>query len=334
MSHIASQDIQIELAVNETNQDPTVLPETFVKIIRVNNWDPEKSQEYLYSDSGGYASVRAIDTAQHKDVVAVIGEYYSKTAVFRMMSSVTRDSAVLASWLKYANIKRVAIVSGFDKLSVTTRPIFERTFTSNGINIITNIYISADSYNNNDYREAYATLKSVDARYIILIASAGITTDFYVRANSHALIGQRYVWFGINPPTGEYFDMKKVYGADAAKLVDGFLYVAPGFDLASPQAVKFDQKWSELMKSDPILPTWIETTSAAQPYDCVKALVYGLHEFLLKNPHYTPEMLSNRTLNEYLLPPVFSKTGYEGVSANPITLSVDGNLEVYWMGPP
>ncbi|KAJ3327780.1 hypothetical protein HDU76_011139 [Blyttiomyces sp. JEL0837] len=58
------EDAQIELAVNEINQDPDILPDTFINIIRVNNWDPDKSTDYNYVTSGGYATISAINVTQ------------------------------------------------------------------------------------------------------------------------------------------------------------------------------------------------------------------------------------------------------------------------------
>ncbi|KAJ3315386.1 hypothetical protein HDU76_002210 [Blyttiomyces sp. JEL0837] len=52
-------DAQIELAVNETNADPSILPDTFVKLARFNSWDPLGSREYSFLLSGGYTALQA-----------------------------------------------------------------------------------------------------------------------------------------------------------------------------------------------------------------------------------------------------------------------------------
>ncbi|KAJ3280771.1 hypothetical protein HDU76_009089, partial [Blyttiomyces sp. JEL0837] len=45
-------------------------------------------------------------------------------------------------------------------------------------------------------------------------------------------------------------------------------------------------------------------------YDCVKVMLLGMHQFLEKNPQYSPEMLSNGSLNRFFTPDKFANTAF------------------------
>ncbi|KAJ3271277.1 hypothetical protein HDU76_011053, partial [Blyttiomyces sp. JEL0837] len=77
-TEILIMDKETEIAVNETNEDPNILPHTYVTLKRFNNFDPDTSSENTFVDSGGYAAVRAIEVVQSGAIIAA-GEYYSKT---------------------------------------------------------------------------------------------------------------------------------------------------------------------------------------------------------------------------------------------------------------
>ncbi|KAJ3304825.1 hypothetical protein HDU76_005113 [Blyttiomyces sp. JEL0837] len=61
----SSMEVEMaQLAVNETNADPNILPNTFVEMIRVNSYDPDGVFSYEFIDSGGYSSLAAINVAE------------------------------------------------------------------------------------------------------------------------------------------------------------------------------------------------------------------------------------------------------------------------------
>ncbi|KAJ3322512.1 hypothetical protein HDU76_013874 [Blyttiomyces sp. JEL0837] len=142
-------------------------------LVRVNNWDPNEPERYTVVNSGGYASVKAMEVAQNKNVIAAMGEFYSKTSIFRIVVIIVSKYCRICKLVKLTKVKRVAIISSFEPLSLATR-----LFAAKGINILTSIYISADAYNNNDYTQADVMLKEVDARYVIVIAGPSVTADF------------------------------------------------------------------------------------------------------------------------------------------------------------
>ncbi|KAJ3316982.1 hypothetical protein HDU76_001428 [Blyttiomyces sp. JEL0837] len=103
-------------------------------------------------------------------------------------------------------------------------------------------------------------------------------------------------------------------------------------DINNAPTQKFIQTWTSLMQGNPEYPD-IESMlgsygSYSGGYDCVKLILLGLHQFLEQNPRYTPEMLANGSLNEYLLPAVFADTGYRGITYDPIKLDKAGDLEL------
>ncbi|KAJ3308136.1 hypothetical protein HDU76_004110, partial [Blyttiomyces sp. JEL0837] len=211
----------------------------------------------------------------------------------------------------------------------------EAAFLREGIKILTKIYISKDTAVSSSYQEAYNTIKNVDARYIVLFANQDTTTDFYLRSSNYSLIGPRYVWYGFYPPVPVVAqDVTKMYGPNILRnLMQGF--VSGNFDSVptnAPTVIKFNSTWNKLADNSPRFKTITglqqEHNNNVGGYDCTKVLLYGLHKFLVNNPQFTPEMLANGSLNQYLLPSAFANTGYNGLTYSPTLLDSNGDLQI------
>ncbi|KAJ3312964.1 hypothetical protein HDU76_002752 [Blyttiomyces sp. JEL0837] len=61
---VVMEDFLMQMAVNEINEDPAILPNTYVNFVRYNNWDPDLSADWPIYTSAGAAMVAAIDTAE------------------------------------------------------------------------------------------------------------------------------------------------------------------------------------------------------------------------------------------------------------------------------
>ncbi|KAJ3271967.1 hypothetical protein HDU76_010976, partial [Blyttiomyces sp. JEL0837] len=121
------------------------------------------------------------------------------------------------------------------------------------------------------------------------------------------------------------------YG-DVRDLMRG--YVSPNLDTLpknAPSLIKFNSTWNNLGLSNPRFRpiTQLEGNhkNNVAAYDCTKILLLGVHKVCQDNPQYTPEMLANGSLNQYLLPPIFANTGYTGLTYDPTLLDNNGDLK-------
>ncbi|KAJ3327552.1 hypothetical protein HDU76_011561 [Blyttiomyces sp. JEL0837] len=360
--HVNQRDAEIDLAVQEINRDSEILPHTYVNLVRVNNWQPdmESVESYDTIDSGGYAVLAAINISQ-SNANAVVGEYFSKTALYSLevfsyyqipfcgadLPSVTFSDMIrypyffrmgtgsgfgdyIAQLLLYWKVKRVALVFGFDAESVAGGRDVANSFKKHGINVITLLTISRESFLRHDYTEGYKILRDVDARYIILLANPDTTADFYHLSRKHSLINERHVWIGWqNPiPDGAAENITSIYGPEAYDALQGYIYITPnpsGFQ--SNQFRQFNKTWTKLMDISPRYQPIKNRISSVGLYDCVKTLLIGVHKFMEANPQYTPEMLVNNSFRSLLTPLIFANTGYEGITADPIVINPNGDLD-------
>ncbi|KAJ3309223.1 hypothetical protein HDU76_003684 [Blyttiomyces sp. JEL0837] len=333
-----------ELAVNEINQNPNILPHTFVNLVRYNNWDPDASALYDYVDSGGFSMIQAMKLVQN-NVTAAVGEYFSRTTIFSgeifshyqiplcgtnqaspILSDKTRFpyffrtqlgkgyGRYLFQLLKWANVKKVAIIMDYDALDVAGAADTVDYLTSQGVQVLTKIFLSYDTIVAHDYNEAYATLKNSDARYFIFFGYDPFIADFMFRSYAHGLIGPRYVWIGWNLPWPEGNYSRNITtldsALDAGTSSDAFQHVY--------------KAWTTLAAQNPRFKMFGELLPIMAPYDCANVMLYGLD----KNPQFTPEMLANGSLKQYLNFTAFQNTGYDGVMSSQIKFNENGDLAV------
>ncbi|KAJ3322009.1 hypothetical protein HDU76_013973 [Blyttiomyces sp. JEL0837] len=283
-------DYMMAVAVKEINEDPNILPNTFVKMVQYNNWDPDLSAAWWYTSSGGYALKRAIDVAE-SGVVAVVGEYFSKTALYSMEAisyykipfcgasasssklsnrnmypysfRLTVGTYIIAkaytTLLKAWKINRIALVVGFDSFSKEGGKQVEKLFIEAGIKIVTKVALTYSMVDSHDYEQAYNTLLSADARYIFITADSNSVADFYYRAGNFSLISPKHVWMGNNGPlTLDGSNITDTYGKQAADLVNGFIVCNLDFESDSaPNKAKYLETQKFLRKTDEMLDSKI-----------------------------------------------------------------------------
>ncbi|KAJ3319136.1 hypothetical protein HDU76_000632 [Blyttiomyces sp. JEL0837] len=249
---ISLEDLIMEMAINEVNEDPNILPDTSVNLVRYNSWDPDYSADWPYVNSGGFAMKNAMDVAQ-SGVIAAVGEYFSKSTIFsaevfsvykipfcavaassaklsnkhqypyviRMLPSVTLIMKGHLRMLQSWNVKRVALVVGYDILSRDAAKLVEKYFTEGGVTIITRIDLTNIMVKDHDYKLSYSTLIQVDAR-------------------NYSLISPKHIWMGTNEPKVSWTDTIDVYGPEVIDLSIGF--VAYNYDFepySDPPQVQF-----------------------------------------------------------------------------------------------
>ncbi|KAJ3329119.1 hypothetical protein HDU76_008584 [Blyttiomyces sp. JEL0837] len=86
-------ELAMEIAVNETNQQADILPDTFVNIQRYNSWDPDLAAQYAFVDSGGFAIAESIKIAE-----SGAGEFFEKACADESITILTKIT-VTASML-------------------------------------------------------------------------------------------------------------------------------------------------------------------------------------------------------------------------------------------
>ncbi|KAJ3287571.1 hypothetical protein HDU76_007802, partial [Blyttiomyces sp. JEL0837] len=356
---VVSRDTQCELAVNETNADPDILPNTYVNIVRFNSWDPKLAKSRGVR-SGGHAAVQAI-AAANSGAMGVIGELFDRTTVyaaevfsqykmpycgatqgidklsdknlfeyfFRVHSSGRILGPAILSLLQHWEVKRVAIVVDTSLDFQAFARSLEHVLMGTSVKLIQRLTILANMVHQSDYSQIYQQLKAVDARYIVIFTQAPYVADIYFHARNYSLVGEKYVWISPTPPDASSGDLVGQYGESAPDDMEGFVMITQDSpDFNSDAVTNFVNTWFPLSDSDPERFPPIYDTETAGAYDCVKLMLLGIHEFMDKNPQYTPEMLANGTLTSQFTPDKFANTGYNGVVYQPITLTANGDLNI------
>ncbi|KAJ3300025.1 hypothetical protein HDU76_006171, partial [Blyttiomyces sp. JEL0837] len=330
---IELRDLICELAVNETNQNPDILPHTYVNILRVNSWDPSDS-DGISIDSGGYTSVAAIDA------VAQNGERFGNTASFSgqifsyyKIPFCTADSfnPVLSNKLRYPylfrlqnvgfgvhilqllrywNVKKIALVFGPETSYSLVAKEVEQTMKDGDITILAKIALSRDIIKVEDYELYYKYLINVDASshsITRLCLDPDVTSGFYYKSSpNHVTIGYNFPvpWSG--ELTYEQVD-----------LMQGFVY--PNTDPPDVQSdvnMKFLDSYRKIYEQHPnasIPDSSHVSFYQIGAYDCVKVLMEGIHQ--------------NLDVNAFV-PLLLMMTGYHGIVYDPINLDKNGDLAV------
>ncbi|KAJ3332567.1 hypothetical protein HDU76_013815 [Blyttiomyces sp. JEL0837] len=221
----------------------------------------------------------------------------------------------------------MALVIGDDKLSIRGGEDVESAMIEGGVTILTKISLSSFIIESGDYSTFYNTLRNVDARYIVIIAAMQTTSDFYYGSRKFSLISPEHVYLGWNLP----LPADLVLADDLVPYMQGYIYTtqdSPEYDSAPVQA--FNETWTMLSEQNSSVsyPPFDSAIFYTGAYDCVKLMMQGIHEFMVANPQYTPEMLANGSLSQHLTPDKFAKTAYQGVNYNPVTLNQYGDLNI------
>ncbi|KAJ3193542.1 hypothetical protein HK101_004645 [Irineochytrium annulatum] len=361
---VTTVDAASELAVAQVNANPNILPSTTINIVRVNDWDPARPNDYKIIDSGGYASVACINASTKSNVLLAVGDVMDSTTLFTgeifshykvpfcgavqtsptlsdkinypyfwRMQTLTGIGNHMYQLLSSMGVTRAALVMGTDPKSSSDATDIENTLSAQNSNItlLTKIEISPEMEAENDYSYAMSLLtgsSGVDAHYIIVIADANITMGIYQAGLQNGIVGNNYVWIGTTPP---FTDASLVSGND----VQGFILAKQDVQPASAPAVSnFVSSWKSANAKNSsryMMPNnWIPPYSA-QGFDCVMNMLIGLDLFLKSNASYTPQLLASGNLSSLLTPKVFSNTGYDGVTFSPIALSTSGDLTLPFM---
>ncbi|KAI9333425.1 periplasmic binding protein-like I [Obelidium mucronatum] len=351
---IRQMDSAGEMVVNHVNNDPSILPNTMVNILRVQSWD----QKLASSDNPGGAAIAALRLASHSPpVIAAFGDSsgtstkmsagvlsqnqipmcgpiqnlpkLSETANYPYFFRTTYSNkwgSDIAILLNRWKVKRVAIIyDGDDYESAGACLDVKGSLFSNNI-----IVLSYMQYHGNlhhvDFEDIVAELHRLDARYMVLCAQGWTRSyDLINRANATGLISSKHVWIVTNPPYPE--DYSGVGIDERLNSLVGMVYISPNFQINSaPNFRSIEERWKTLYEQDPLkyqidYISWPNGGS----YDCMGTILYSLDKFL-KHPNYTPQMLGSGELQHRLTKSAFLSSGFPGISLNPMTLDSNGDM--------
>ncbi|KAJ3235558.1 Peroxisomal membrane protein pex16 [Chytriomyces hyalinus] len=347
-------DSGAELAVAEVNENPNILPNTLVNIVRVEGWD------WQNGPGGGVGLAAASAIAIGEDlsgVVGVVGDTLGSTTLlsaailsqyripmcgavqnlpslsnkhnlpyfWRITFSNTWGREVAALLTRW-NVKRVAMV--FDRDDVESAGACDDIKAALSHNFI---ILSERQYRgsrmDNNYSDIINEFLRVDARYIILCASAWSASYDLVRvANASGLISPKHAWIATNPPFPA--DYSGVGSDPRLEMLQGMIFPFPFTASPEDSNVKaVSRHWANLYQQDPLkyqidFLTW---TNAGM-YDCTGTMLYGFHQLLETRPHLNSVDLYNRAIPELLNFSAFKDTGFNGTLLHPVKLDGFGDI--------
>jgi hypothetical protein len=116
---------------------------------------------------------------------------------FRMLQS--NDMAYL-KLLLLLNVNRVAVIYGPNNnntgVDLEDRKSLRDLFRKNGISIVASLTVSYEFRDRFERDSVYGTLKSADARYIIMKSAPFTIAQIYFTAKNYSMLSSKYVWMG------------------------------------------------------------------------------------------------------------------------------------------
>ncbi|KAJ3310760.1 hypothetical protein HDU76_003301 [Blyttiomyces sp. JEL0837] len=358
--NVQANDAAAELAVIDVNSDPTILPNTNVNIVRINNWDPRYTTDPAYQliDSGGYSGIQVNAAVNANKTVVMFGDYFDNTTSFTAevlsylkvpICGATQTDPTLSDKANYPlffrtnpayqignhlsklltawNVTRVSVIVATDSISSAYGDDISLSLSSSNINVSTKVILTPEMQAQQDYSYSLGILSTWDSRYFVIAADANLTADFYYAAKGAGLVGNDYVWIGVNPPyVGSDDTQKKLYGGGALWDMRGFIWIKNNFPgTTSVLYQNFWKRWQSLNSQNstkyPIingeLPVFVR-----QSYDCMRLLLAGVWK-ALSNATDPTSLLSNPSnfRSPGVLPlTMFTNTGYDGLLSKQLTI--------------
>ncbi|KAJ3083230.1 hypothetical protein HDU99_000244 [Rhizoclosmatium hyalinum] len=349
--------LSAEVAVARINSDPTILPNTTIRIKRFNNYCCNATQ--TRGSSAGQAAVVAQEIAeQHPDVVAVFGDFFTGTtlgdgqvysqkqvrvvtffySVSVVMSKTLASSGygpAIAALLKSWSVERVAILTT-STLKDTCLAIKSALKQSKiDVAVVVERVVSLDL----EYVANIVDLAG--ARYIISCDTGEPLFDMYMTlaTKTRRLVGPQYVWIGLgllSQGAGSPGSAASKYGPNYYKYAEGFVTVYGGtmstpamsqMQLGLLKSVNTFQANNGVPKSMRFSYSALTSRfNALASYDCVGLLVKGLDRVVNSRGATGMDDLVSGRLRGLLNYTAFRDTGYQGANADPFVLTEGGDM--------
>ncbi|ORY29724.1 periplasmic binding protein-like I [Rhizoclosmatium globosum] len=357
--------LSAEVAVARINSDPTILPNTTIRIKRFNNYCCNATQ--TRGSSAGQAAVVAQEIAeQHPDVAAVFGDFFTGTTlgdgqVFSQkqipMCGATQHSPrlsnksnfpyfvsalassgygpAIAALLKSWSVERVAILTT-STLKDTCLAIKSALKQSKiDVAVVVERVVSLDL----EYVANIVDLAG--ARYIISCDTGEPLFDMYMTlaTKTRRLVGPQYVWIALgllSQGAGSPGSAASKYGPNYYKYAEGFVTVYGGtmstpamsqMQLGLLKSVNTFQANNGVPKSMRFSYSALTSRfNALASYDCVGLLVKGLDRVVNSRGATGMDDLVSGRLRGLLNYTAFRDTGYQGANADPFVLTEGGDM--------
>ncbi|KAI8617945.1 periplasmic binding protein-like I [Chytriomyces sp. MP71] len=356
-SWIRQMDSGAELAVQNINNNPDVLPDTTVNILRIHAWDEQYQFAGIARPKNGIggAAVPAIQIGEQlTDVIGVVGETASESTMITAavlsqyqipICGGIQNSPILSNKINYPyytrvtssnkwgdqlslllghwNVKRVAIITDIDDVESSGACYdIQKSLQRDGVKILLKRNYHSH-YNDSDFQEIVNNIKLVDARYTVLCAqSYSPSYNLVMTAKNSGLLSDSYVWIVTNPPYPiDYSDPRL---SDLVGMVLPIIYTESSSDLVFS---RIESQWQQLYDSNPIkyqIP-FLSWTNKGM-YDCAGLMLYGFDKLLHLDPHVTIFELKHRKVQQRLSASAFANTGFKGTLLDPMVLDSNGDV--------
>ncbi|KAJ3402256.1 hypothetical protein HDU80_005245 [Chytriomyces hyalinus] len=174
-------------------------------------------------------------------------------------------------------------------------------------------------------------IESSDSRYIILSGQNQFISQVYYGMGKLGMLNPTRVWMANNMPL-PVFDNTK-FQDDYYPMLQGFIFIQ--YLRAATSGPKYDRLLASVIElgggnfPPAFSPNWFFQISATQlNYDCAMLMLLGFDRVLKSSPENTVEMLASRKLNDKLDFTFFQNLGYQGLVADPLELTNNGDLAV------
>ncbi|KAI8842408.1 periplasmic binding protein-like I [Chytriomyces cf. hyalinus JEL632] len=326
-------DIVAQVAIQDVNNNPLILPNITVRLERFTDCGPYKDGTNVNYDgsSSGYASSITAADVINSGVLGVIGNEFSSAAV--------GEAEILSNF----KIPYCSGASSSPRFSNKNNyPYFWRTLAAaairatsdnlakNSIHILANIAMVTAV---DEISIAYAAneIESSDSRYIIISGQNQFVSQVYYGMGKLGMLNPTRVWMANNMPL-PVFDNTK-FQADYYPMLQGFVFIQ--YLRAATSGPKYDRLLASVMElgggnfPPAFSPNWFFQIAATQlNYDCAMLMLLGFDRVLKSSPENTVEMLASRKLNDKLDFTFFQNLGYQGLVADPLELTNNGDLAV------
>ncbi|KAI9366804.1 periplasmic binding protein-like I [Zopfochytrium polystomum] len=357
-SYAQVMDTGYQMAVEDINADPLVLPDVTVRLKRINGFDVMASNGFF---SGGYAAVNMYaNVINDPSVVGVSGfltdvttqnpasvagqlnlpfcgptqssPMYNNKGMFPTFFRTAINMASFAPSLELLHrkfgVKRLTIVytTEYTLAAVSIKSYLE----ARGITIAAWVEIKPNP-TAKDFDFYFGSLKRADARYIISCSAPYDSGDIYFAANKSGLVGPSFVWSFLQTPYPRAATFSQAFGPGAEALLDGIVGTSTDTSLMSnPLMLRFIQQY---LVDAALYPSWFITVGGypsnfgAMAYDCAKLMLMGIDK-VMKERKATAADLASGKLQQYFTTELFSLTSqnYSGPTRAPLPVDTSGDL--------
>ncbi|KAJ3406299.1 hypothetical protein HDU80_011564 [Chytriomyces hyalinus] len=305
---------------------------------------------YDGSSSGYASSITATDIVK-SGVLGVIGNEFSSAAVLLRRAS-SGEAEILSNY----KIPYCSAASSSPRFSNKNNyPFFWRALASADddnayqmyLDLLAALRATSDSAKNSIHILAnvamvtkvdaisigYAAkeIEASDSRYIIISGQNQFISQVYYGMGKLGMLNPTRVWMAVNMPL-PLFD-NSGFQDDYYSMLKGFIFIQ--YMSAATNGPKYDQLLESVKElggidfAATLSPNWFfQIATAHINYDCTMLMLLGLDRVLKSSPENSVEMLTSGKLNDKLDFTYFKNLGYRGLVADPLELTINGDLAV------